>query len=168
MSEIFNVITGCSTLALAILTLIIARYAHKAFQANEKALYGNTISNSRPPYISSLRMSFAALHSSLLLNDRDNIIKSISLVKYHLDQYEAMGIDNAFIENCLDKLLEQTQKKHEATKDEIDKYKKWSSAILKYEWQSFKDEILKGSKLTCEEKMKNKVQIIDAVLVGLV
>ena len=153
-------ITAVSTGLLAALTVWIAFYA-------KKTLYGNTVSNSRPPYISTLRMSFAKLYSSLLLQDKNKIIKTISFVKYHFNQYEGIGIDDAFIENCLDKLLEKSIKKQEITQGEIDKYRKWSSAILQYEWQCFKDEISKGRKLTDSEKRKNKDKIIDNVLIGI-
>lgn len=129
-------------------------------------MYGVTISNSRPPYVASLRLAFADLYNALLSNDNDKVISAIPFVKYHFNQYEGVGIDNAFIDNCLDKLLEKAMNKQAITSDEINKYTKWSAAILQYEWKCFKDEISKGDKLTPDEKMKNKREIIDAVLVG--
>ena len=160
-------ITAIFTAILAILTILIALYAKKAHVDNKKTSYGITISNSRPPYIATLRMAFADLYKALLLKESDRIVNAIPFVKYHFNQYEGVGIDTVFIENCLDKLLDKALRKQEITHDEISIYRRWSAAILQYEWKCFKDEINKGNKLTEDEKKKNKYEIIDSVLVGV-
>lgn len=163
----WDAITALSTALLAFLTIIIAIYACLAHRENKKLLYANTVSNSRPSYIGTLRKAFASLYASLLSEDTAKILEALPYVIYHFNQYEGVGIDNAFIENCLNSILEKAKNGENISMDDIRKYRKWSASILQYEWQCFKDECLKGRKLTEKEKRRNKDKIIDSVLVGL-
>lgn len=160
-------VTAGSTLALAILTIFIAIYAYKAHRANKKALYANTVSNSRPPYIGTLRSAFSDLYTALLNQNKKAIIRGISNAMYHFNQYESVGIDDAFISNCLNQLLRKARNNEDISDEDIRKYRTWSAGILQYEWQCFKDECIYGRKLTMDEKKKNKTELIDDKLVGL-
>jgi len=151
-------VTAISTFLLVILTAVIAYFA-------KGALYANTVSNSRPPYIDTLRRAFAALHAELQKPvDLKKIQEKISLVLYHFNQHESMGIDNDFIENCLNKLKEKAIAKQEITDIEIEKYRVWSAAILQYEWDNFKKECKKGKKLKPNEKEETKKNTINKAL----
>lgn len=158
-----EVITAISSFGLFILTWFIFRYAKKAFHAN-------TISNSRPPYIGTLRKALSELHGALLdfvLEENQEekkklftIINSkMSIVIYHFNEFEQMNIDRKFIE-----FLQKNIDFDKINESFIEQYRRYASAILQYEWDNFKKEVEKGQRLEFDEKEDTKRLTIDRVI----
>jgi hypothetical protein len=125
------IVTAGSSLGMFVLTIFIYKYAKKAFHAN-------TISNSRPPYIGTLRKALSDLHASLLNFCQENdktrkseifkeINQNMSYVMYHFNEYEQMNIDRKFIYFLKDNIEE-----NKIDIDFIEKYRKYASSMLQF------------------------------------
>ena len=78
---------------------------------------------------------------------------------YHFNEYEQMNIDRRFISFLKNNITED-----KINEDVIEKYRKYASSILQYEWDNFKKEVDKGTKLTFSEKDKTKRDTIDKAI----
>lgn len=158
-----EIVSAFASAGLFILTCFIYKYAKKAFHAN-------TISNSRPAYIGTLRKSLSDLHVSLLnFHDESEKAKKekkfnkvnadMWFVLYHFNEFEQMNIDKKFIS-----FLKDNVQKDKIDAAFIEKYRKYASSILQYEWDNFKKEVVKGEKLTFGEKDKTRRETIDRAI----